>query len=63
VSIAVGKVLNIKNSYDPDEVGLIKKHYVDNFIYNWHIMNQSPSEYDLEKVYNMEGYVDNINNF
>lgn len=60
VPIAVGKVLNIKNSYGPDEVDLIKKHYVDNFTYNWHIMNQSSVEYDLEKVYNTEGYVDNI---
>ena len=60
VPIAVGKVLNIKNSYGSDEVDLIKKHYVDNFAYNWHIMNQSPGGYDLEKVYNTEGYVDNI---
>jgi len=60
VPIAVGKVLNIKNSYGSDEVDLIKKHYVDNFTYKWHIMNQSSGGYDLEKVYNTEGYVDNI---
>ena len=60
VSIAVGKVLNIKNSYGSDEVDLIKKYYVDNFTYKWHIMNQSSGGYDLEKVYNTEGYVDNI---